>query len=350
MPDFLDDIISNASEKGTKNIMMQKMLRNIKSYLYKYRSAQYAEQKVEVPNIDIDRNKKRLSLFLHYNCEENISTSDWKYLEALDKISDVFIVSNSIINPNTKKIIKDKDWMLYERGNTGYDFGGWKEAITLFRNHIEKYDILVLVNNSCFFPVYPLEGVFAQMEVKNVDFWGITAFKENPLRGSLEAQILKTDRVPTHVQSYFIVFDLKRTGDCFFNFWDNYSEQNSFSNTVKYGEIGITEFLLNHGKKYEVFVNETLDDLDYYLSPDLSKNQPERLLAMGCPLIKKKALTQITIKQYYILLIELRKLNVDLYDEVKKVDYRNNVSKTYRYMNKIVSTSGGLNKLKKNIT
>ncbi len=321
---------------------LMKVRSDFHSYVYKHNSARDISFNILNKGDFKKTDYKRITLFVHYNVEEFISHSDWMYLQSLSEVSDICVISNSGISENDRKRIQSNNWKVLERNNTGYDFGAWKYAITSYKEMIKEYDEVVLANNSCFSPVFPISCVFNEMDTHEDDFWGITAFRENPHLHAIESKVLELTDIPTHVQSYFMVFKLKRVGDCFFEFWDNFVEQDSFAYTVRYGEIALTEYLVEHGKTYSVYAKETLDEYMYYISPDLSKNQPELLLGYGSPLIKKKCFPQITIKQYYIILTYLKKNNKELYNEFSSINYNGMISKTYRILNFLVRKMGCL--------
>lgn len=327
-----------------KIIYRLRAVRNdIPAYLYKHFNAHTINYDFGSKDNDhLISGIKRITLFVHYNVEDHISHSDWLYLLSLDEVSDIVIISNSPICDNDKKKIQDHNWTVVERENTGYDFGAWKYAVSEYRDRIKEYDEIVLVNNSCFFPAYPISRVFNEMDSRKVDFWGITAFRENPRLHAIESKVLELTDIPTHVQSYFMAFKLRQVEDCFFDFWEEFEEQESFAYTVKYGEIALTEFLVRHGKTYSVLARETLDQYKYYRSPDLSKNQPERLLYYGSPLIKKKCFPQITIKQYYIMLDYLKRINKELYEELRSITYSKMISKAFKLFNFLVRKVGCL--------
>lgn len=83
---------------------------------------------------------------------------------------------------------------IFIRENTGFDAGGFKDALTKFLKweEIYEYDELLLFNDSFFGPFDSFSHVFSVMEKKDVDFWTLT--KDNGY----------TRKVPA-VQSYFIV-------------------------------------------------------------------------------------------------------------------------------------------------
>ena len=77
---------------------------------------------------------------------------------------------------------------LVERPNYGYDFTSYQ--VGLHRaGDLEAYDEVVICNDT-YVPVTPYTVIFDAMGREPVDFWGLT----------------RTERVATHVQSFFVAF------------------------------------------------------------------------------------------------------------------------------------------------
>ncbi|AQS85442.1 MAG: rhamnan synthesis F family protein [Acetobacter aceti] len=77
----------------------------------------------------------------------------------------------------------------WPRPNMGHDFGAWKDLI--LQGCTRQASRVLLVNDSVFGPFAPLSTLFARMEQKETDVWGI---------------IESLDVLP-HLQSWFICFE-----------------------------------------------------------------------------------------------------------------------------------------------
>lgn len=270
-----------------------------KSYLYKEFNLKPMRKAVDFNINYFDEKDKYLVLFVHYDAQNIISENDLCYVEELSSIGDLIFITNSCVDIDAYNALEICAKKIIKRKNIGFDFGAWKDAITANEKYIMKYDYLVLANNSVFAPIYNLKKVFSEMNSRWGDFWGITAFTENNHCVSNEAKFFPWDRVPFHIQSYFLVFNKNViSSECFIKFWKTLKYPSSFVEAVQYGEIELSQILLANGYQCNVFIEETLSSTTYHCDgPDLTKNEPDTLIFLGCPFIKKKSLPRISHKQ-----------------------------------------------------
>lgn len=113
------------------------------------------------------------------------------------------------------------------RRNVGYDFGAYKDGIAAIGN-LDQIDRLLLMNDSAYGPVRPLNEVLAQADPSQTDLWGIT----------------DSYQIHYHVQSYFIVF-LKGalSSPVFRRFWRRMPYVNNKTWVIRYGEVRLTQVL-----------------------------------------------------------------------------------------------------------
>ena len=231
--------------------------------------------------------KKRVTIFVHYQPDNTISSHDIKTIKCLSKLSTEFVfVSNSMLSPEETRKIESYVSKIIIRENKGYDFGAWRDALFQYGfNNPEEYDQLVLVNNSVFGPLYDLIDVFAEMERKSLDFWGITVHPE--MHGDL---YLEKDIVPEHIQSYFMVFEKQVfCSDVFKEFWASVEDAVQQKNVIAKYETEFTQILARHGFKYDVFLQETYYMPKYLLDFATPYTNPYALAVLGSPFVKKKS-------------------------------------------------------------
>jgi rhamnosyltransferase len=160
--------------------------------------------------------------------------------------------------------------------NTGYDFYMWKLALQA--GHYERFDEVVLMNSSIYGPLFPLDGIFAEMEDVACDFWGITeCFKLRP-----------------HVQSYFLVFRKNvLSSPRFRHFWDGILPFTSKQQVIQGYEVGITQWLVESGFRPAVYCD--FDRLGSYCrdvgrrlrkNEDVAISHAAELLQIGSPFLK----------------------------------------------------------------
>lgn len=173
--------------------------------------------------------------------------------------------------------------------NKGYDFGAYKQVILEYIGWdcLEQYDELLLVNDSCYGPLFPFSELFEEMDARKNDFWGITL--QPPIyNGYYSKKIL-----PTHIQSYFLAIEERMLhSEAFRTFWETAEPSDDYMQTVWNFELRFTEYFSKHGFTYSSYVDASdfadgLEETQVYIFFDTY-----RLISEArCPLLKRKAFT-----------------------------------------------------------
>lgn len=317
---------------------MTRHIKNIFSYLYKQLLCSCNPEAKFLSETSNERQAgKVICLFVHYDSQNNISKSDLNYVKELNNFADVIFISNSIAVSELPNELHEITLLCVFRKNVGYDFGAWKDVILQYREMICRYDCLILVNNSVYCPIIHLMPIVNKMNERDNDFWGMTAFTERRNGRSREAHVLGYFKVPQHIQSYFLVFKKKvLEEEGFYKFWKDLEYPETFIDAVRYGEIALSQTMINLGYKSDVYIRQTLNNRRFRVDgPDMSKYEPDKLLCYGMPLIKKKALNLITVKQYLYLIKTIEKYNDELADIIARDYCKAQFSWAYRMLNRI---------------
>ena len=118
-------------------------------------------------------------------------------LKGLQEIVDniVLVGDCKILPSELEKLEEYECYAKFVRHNQ-YDFGSYKIGMKYAReNGLLESDIadeLVMLNDSCYGPVYPFSESIEKMASKSVDFWGFSGYK--------------TKLYKAHISSYFFVF------------------------------------------------------------------------------------------------------------------------------------------------
>ena len=200
-------------------------------------------------------------------------------------MDDLVFVTNSMLEPEELEKVKPYVSRCICRENKGLDFGAWKEAILLLgRKKIMEYDELVLCNNSCFAPVFPLEKMFTEMEQENVDFWGNCIFPYSP-----DGSYIHKDCIPEHLQSYFTVYNKNLLkSDTFWKFWENIPVYENYIDVVGNCESQFTKILADAGFTYSPYIKESYYLCQYLHNYSVPYEKPTSLLLLNSPFVKKK--------------------------------------------------------------
>lgn len=204
---------------------------------------------------------KRLSLFAHWDKDSIIDDYVIHYINELNRVSDVIFYSDS--NLSEKELSRlDGITIKYGCGKHGeYDFGSYKRAYKLAANDLGKYDQLILANDSCYGPFYPLDELLEEAGSNNNDYWGLTRYKARSY-GNIE-----------HLQSYFLVLNKK-----------------------VFNSINFENFILSVEKKsskkeiiqcYEIGLSKLLDDLNFKRGSKLKSNNLNIAYMSNCLILIK---------------------------------------------------------------
>ncbi len=170
---------------------------------------------------------------------------------------------------------------IYVRENKGVDIGAYKAAIEyLTWDFIRTFDELVVMNNTCFGPVYPFKECFDWAKNQDVDLWGLTL--DNKF-GS-DVPHLHFSKKETCLQSYFVVFRGRLLKDKFLEvFFDEIPTTCNYRQSGLFYEYSFPGYFEDYGYKFAVYCKT--DDLNY----PLLHNPAMLLKNFRIPLFKKRS-------------------------------------------------------------
>ncbi len=209
---------------------------------------------------------QRLVLYAHFDAHAELTAADLFAVGAYRAAGyQVCAISTSTSWPQQHLDAVDA---LIVRPNVGFDFGSWSTAIKAFLppERRENLSHLVLVNNSVYGPLWPVDKLFHDAE-HAAEVVGLT---------------LSRELVP-HLQSYFLSFSgASVRSEAFEIFWSQ-----DFLSTSKWSVIGQGE--LRWGRHFERAGFETR----YLISPQSHVRRNEltfywsELVKSGLPYVKK---------------------------------------------------------------
>lgn len=209
---------------------------------------------------------RHLCLFAHYDRDGLIAPYVLVYLKAL-RAMDVDIVFVTAAD-NDKELAKVKSLVsrVLVKNEAGRDFGSWWLALkTIGLSCGEKYERLIFANDSIYFPVRPIEPLFADMSVKGYNFYGLSDSREHE----------------HHLQSFFLAFDAKAQAAVLPEFLLSYERHYAASKMtqIREFEYGLTQVAKAAGLSVGAYL--AIDDLRELLihNPDYRAYAP--LVQMG---------------------------------------------------------------------
>lgn len=234
----------------------------------------------------------RTVVFASFSGNGRISDEVLFYLHGLREIADniVFVADCPVLESEIGKLSGLVAHALFIR-HREYDFGSYKRGYACAERLglLKDTDELVLANDSCYAPVFPLKEVFGVMAARVCDFWGMT---------------INVGMGIKHIQSFFMVFRrgplmsgdvaafLSTVGPC----------SDRAQVIVKY-ELRFTAFLVKRGYS-----------CDSYLPPGGVKGNP-----MKCPLQ--------TMRAFRFPLLKVKTIGGDCREPISEViDYVRSVN------------------------
>ena len=144
-----------------------------------------------------------------------------------------------------------------------------------------------MMNDTFYGPLYPINKMFAEMDKKKCDFWGVTCHQEY-----IDYYSSSSQKLPAYIQSYFMGFRKKIfQSDTFQDYWNQFDSTNwLFSDVLNRHEKYFTSAMEQAGFSWDTYVHAIEYDAKnpednfiqyYYIAYQLIKDY-------GCPFIKKK--------------------------------------------------------------
>lgn len=214
---------------------------------------------------------KRLCLFAGYSPSNQIDDYVVYYLRELARFSDVYYQAANQIDESELKKLDAITHGRWAQTHQKYDFGSWQKLIfRLGWQEIEKYDAVILVNDSNYGPVRDLAEIFDGMDSAGLDAWGIT---EN--YGGAR-----------HLQSYFLTLNKRVIESVVFrDFIESIAVEESKKKICEKYEIGLSRLLAENGFSFAPLVDRSTLDIPF--GEDISTYQ-NTLLQKGSPFLKRK--------------------------------------------------------------
>lgn len=162
------------------------------------------------------------------------------------------IVSNHPLDPADRDKLIPHASVIIERPNFGYDFGGYRDGVLALADRLPGLDRLVLMNDSCWFPLPGCSDWLADAEALGVDLGAATwtGAVDRPAPWEFEKIEWKVDkgRRNFHYASYALSLSASILRDPeFLTFWQHFRLTQQKNRTVRRGEIGLTAWVLGRG-------------------------------------------------------------------------------------------------------
>lgn len=238
---------------------------------------------------------KRLLIYLTYDKQNIIDDYIGYFLHSMRSVvAYIAVVCNmQAIERGMYNLLDYADDIFY-RENVGLDAGGFKDALCTFIGweQIAQYDEIILANDSFYGPFAEIGNIFAEMESRNVDFWGLMK------RGAGAYGV--TGKDPEHILSFFYVFQAPLMhSETFQSYWNHMPYYKDYMTVVKQYERQLTKYFADMGYTYDAYAdtspNETANLKNQFFQCDYLSY--EMIVKRNFPFLKRKQMSYNTL--YY---------------------------------------------------
>ncbi|MDY5128634.1 rhamnan synthesis F family protein [Actinotignum urinale] len=231
-------------------------------------------------------NPKRFGIFFFYDGDGVVDGYvDTLVLDMKKNLDELCIVVNGKLNDAGRAKFESWADKLIVRENKGLDAWAYRTALLdAGWDKLSSFDEVVLFNATIMGPVYPFKEMFAEMDSRDTDFWGITWFHK------IDVDLFgKTPEgfVPRHIQSHFHAYRRSLiTSSVFQEYWENLPEIKDYTDSVARHEVPFTKRFEDLGFVSDVYVNT--EDVESYNRHPVLFAPVQLIRDKRCPIFKRR--------------------------------------------------------------
>ena len=193
--------------------------------------------------------KQRLGIYCFYDKYGHAASFIKTFLDDLmDNLDDLVVVVNGQLSDQARQLFSEYTKTIIVRENKGLDVAAYKQAIlTLSWEKLESYDEVICLNDTVMGPVYPFREMFACMDRKDVDFWGITAYV---------GETVDKEQIPTHLQAYWHAYRRSLVSSpAFHEYWETMPLWKDYAEVTRKHEMTFTKHFTDLGFTWASYID-----------------------------------------------------------------------------------------------
>lgn len=193
--------------------------------------------------------KQRLGIYCFYDKYGHAASFIKTFLDDLmDNLDDLVVVVNGQLSDQARQLFSEYTKTIIVRENKGLDVAAYKQAIlTLGWEKLESYDEVICLNDTVMGPVYPFREMFACMDRKDVDFWGITAYA---------GETVDKEQIPTHLQAYWHAYRRSLVSSpAFHEYWETMPLWKVYAEVTRKHEMTFTKHFTDLGFTWASYID-----------------------------------------------------------------------------------------------
>lgn len=193
--------------------------------------------------------KQRLGIYCFYDKYGHAASFIKTFLDDLmDNLDDLVVVVNGQLSDQARQLFSEYTKTIIVRENKGLDVAAYKQAIlTLGWEKLESYNEVICLNDTVMGPVYPFREMFACMDRKDVDFWGITAYA---------GETVDKEQIPTHLQAYWHAYRRSLVSSpAFHEYWETMPLWKDYAEVTRKHEMTFTKHFTDLGFTWASYID-----------------------------------------------------------------------------------------------
>ena len=193
--------------------------------------------------------KQRLGIYCFYDKYGHAASFIKTFLDDLmDNLDNLVVVVNGQLSDQARQLFSEYTKTIIVRENKGLDVAAYKQAIlTLGWEKLESYDEVICLNDTVMGPVYPFREMFACMDRKDVDFWGITAYA---------GETVDKEQIPTHLQAYWHAYRRSLVSSpAFHEYWETMPLWKDYAEVTRKHEMTFTKHFTDLGFTWASYID-----------------------------------------------------------------------------------------------
>lgn len=193
--------------------------------------------------------KQRLGIYCFYDKYGHAASFIKTFLDDLmDNLDDLVVVVNGQLSDQARQLFSEYTKTIIVRENKGLDVAAYKQAIlTLGWEKLESYDEVICLNDTVMGPVYPFREMFACMDRKDVDFWGIAAYA---------GETVDKEQIPTHLQAYWHAYRRSLVSSpAFHEYWETMPLWKDYAEVTRKHEMTFTKHFTDLGFTWASYID-----------------------------------------------------------------------------------------------
>lgn len=173
---------------------------------------------------------------------------DFLLAQLVESLETLVIVVNGSVDAESRHRLDLFADRIIIRENKGLDIAAYREAmLTLGWDTLSSYDEVICLNDTMLGPVHPFSEMFATMDAKEVDFWGITAYPHDVAFG---------EEIPTHLQSYWHAYRKSLVSSpAFQQYWETMPVYENYAEATRKHEMTFTKRFADQGFTWASYID-----------------------------------------------------------------------------------------------